>query len=66
MSGGSYRGRRDSKPSLIIAVADHCFAAGGARTGFLKNMTEETTTATRFIVFPTEKVTGEMPWSRTM
>ena len=32
----------------------------------LKNMTEDTTTATRFMVLPTEKVTGEMPWSNTM
>ena len=32
----------------------------------LKNMTEETTTATRFMVLPTLKVTGVIPWSRTM
>ncbi len=37
-----------------------------ALTGFLKNMTEETTTTTRFMVLPTEKVTGVMPWSSTM
>jgi hypothetical protein len=35
-------------------------------TGFLKNMTLDTTTTTRFMVLPTEKVTGVMPWSSTM
>jgi hypothetical protein len=35
-------------------------------TGFLKNMTLVTTTATRFIVLPTLKVTGLIPWSNTM
>lgn len=35
-------------------------------TGLRKKSTEEATTATRFMVFPTEKVTGEMPWSKTM
>ena len=35
-------------------------------TGFLKKRTEETTTATRFMVLPTLKVTGEMPASSTM
>ena len=35
-------------------------------TGFLKNSTLDTTTATRFMVFPTLKVTGEMPWFSTM
>lgn len=37
-----------------------------ADTGFLKNMTLDTTTATRFMVLPTLKVTGLMPWSSTM
>lgn len=32
-----------------------------ALTGFLKNRIEDTTTATLFIVFPTEKVTGDIP-----
>ena len=32
----------------------------------LKNMMDETTTATRFMVFPTEKLTAETPVSRTM
>ena len=35
-------------------------------TGFLKNMTLLTTTATRFMVLPTLKVTGLMPRSSTM
>lgn len=35
-------------------------------TGFLKNMTDDTTTATRFMVLPTLKVTGVMPRSSTM
>lgn len=33
---------------------------------YLKNRTEDTTTATRFIVLPTEKVTAEIPVSRTI
>lgn len=44
-------------------------AAGGGHppdTGFLKKRTDDTTTATRFIVLPTLKVTGEMFWSSTM
>lgn len=35
-------------------------------TGFLKNMTDDTTTATRFMVLPTLNVTGLTPWSSTM
>lgn len=35
-------------------------------TGFSKKMTDDTTTATLFIVFPTENVTGEIPWPNTM
>ena len=35
-------------------------------TGFLKNATLVTMMATRFIVFPTLNVTGEMPWYRTI
>jgi len=35
-------------------------------TGFLKKRMEDTTTATRFMVLPTLKVTGVMPRSRTM
>ncbi len=35
-------------------------------TGFWKNSTLETTTATRFIVLPTLKVTGDTPWFNTM
>lgn len=37
-----------------------------SRPRHLKNMTLDTTTATRFMVLPTLKVTGEMPWSSTM
>lgn len=35
-------------------------------TGFRKKSTLETTTATRFMVLPTLKVTGDTPWFNTM